>query len=78
MSKSIIYAAFADELEKISTSFLGSPKADLVGLGLLGVPVIHKLTDPKASKTEKAMAGFEGAGLGTLAAHTLATMKKAH
>lgn len=66
---------FIDELEKISSVFK-DPKADLVGLGLLGIPVVHKLTDKKSTKTEKGMAALEGAGLGTLAAHTIANMGK--
>lgn len=67
--------AFISELDKIASLF-HSPKADLAGLGLLGVPVVDKLTDRKSSKKEKAMAGVEGAGLGTLALHTMAGMKK--
>lgn len=66
---------FVDELEKISSVFK-DPKADLVGLGLLGIPVAHKLVSKKSDKTEKGMAALEGAGLGTLAAHTLANMPK--
>ena len=69
------FSGFRDELSKIA-SMLGSPKADLVGLGLLGVPVADKLMDRKSSKKEKAMAGVEGAGLGVLAGHTLANMPK--
>lgn len=74
MNASIV-SGFISELDKIA-SFFHSPKADLAGLGLLGVPVVDKLTDKKSTKKEKAMAGIEGAGLGTLALHTMSGMGK--
>lgn len=64
------------DYSKTAAGFFKSPKADLAGLGLLGVPVAAKLVDRNASKKEKALAGIEGAGLGTLAAHVAANMRK--
>ena len=74
MNKKTLESMF-DEIQKIA-GFFKSPKADLAGLGMLGVPVAAKLVDRDASKKEKGMAAVEGAGLGTLAAHTIAGMKK--
>lgn len=73
--RSKVHSKYPDIGEK-SAGLFKSPKADLVGLGMLGVPVAHKLLSSESSKKEKAMAGIEGAGLGTLAAHTLSNMGK--
>lgn len=47
-------------------AFIG-PASDIAGLGVLAVPGIKTLRDPKASATEKNHAKWETAGLGTLA-----------
>ena len=71
----ITYSAFTSELEKIAWH---SP-AEIAGLGVLAVPGIKTLRDPKASKKEKSHAKWETAGLGALAvpaAHSMYTAAK--
>lgn len=65
--------AFADELEKIAWH----APVDVAGLGVLAAHPIHTLTNKKATKKEKTVAGLETAGLGTLAAGPLHTMYQA-